>query len=106
VRNKSGRERACGLTRTVVEDVDFDEDAQAMVVAMRPVAMARSCRGMCGRRSPGYDLGLGRMAGVGSRHHTRHDTTTFGVKHHEQSVRALRAASAMARANTTIDGRK
>jgi transposase len=60
VRNKSVWERACGLTRTVVEEVDFDDDADAIVVAVRPVARARSRCGLCGGRSPGYDLGDGR----------------------------------------------
>ena len=60
MRNKSVWERACGLTRTVVEGVDFDEYAQAIVVSVRPVARARSRCGRCGRRSPGYDRGEGR----------------------------------------------
>jgi len=60
VRNKSVWQRACGLTRTVVEGVDFDELAQAIVVSVRPVAKARSRCGRCGRRSPGYDHGEGR----------------------------------------------
>jgi len=60
VRNKSVWERACGLTRTIVESVDFDEGAAAVVVAVRPVAKARGRCGRCGQRSPGYDLGEGR----------------------------------------------
>src|SRR5207245_1510306 len=60
VRNKSVWGRACGLTRTVVEGVDFDEHAQAIVVSVRPTAKARSRCGRCGRRSPGYDHGEGR----------------------------------------------
>ena len=60
MRNKSVWERACGLTRTVVEAVDFDDDAQAIVVSVRPVAKARGRCGSCGRRSPRYDLGDGR----------------------------------------------
>jgi transposase len=60
VRNKSVWERACGLTRTVVEGVDFDEAADAIVLSVRPVASARGRCGLCGRRSPGYDLGDGR----------------------------------------------
>jgi transposase len=60
VRNKSVWERACGLSRTVVEEVDFDDDAGAIVVSVRPVANARSRCGHCCRRSPGYDLGDGR----------------------------------------------
>ena len=60
MRNKSVWERACGLTRTVIEGVDFDDDADAIIVSVRPVARARGRCGACGRRSPGYDLGDGR----------------------------------------------
>jgi transposase len=60
VRNRSVWERACGLTRTVVEGVAFDEVAQAVVVSVRPAVKARGRCGRCGRRSPGYDRGEGR----------------------------------------------
>ena len=60
MRNKSVWERACGLTRTVVESVAFDEAADAIVVLVRPNARARGRCGVCGRRSPRYDLGDGR----------------------------------------------
>ncbi len=60
MRNKRVWERACGLTRTVVEDVDFDDAARAVVVSVRPVAKARERCGRCGRRSPRYDHGEGR----------------------------------------------
>jgi transposase len=60
VRNKSVWERACGLTRTVVEGVDFDEVADAVVVRVRPAARVRGRCGRCGRRAPGYDVGEGR----------------------------------------------
>ena len=53
-------ERACGLVRTVVEGVRFDEAGEAIVVSVRPDARARSRCGQCGRRSPGYDSGDGR----------------------------------------------
>ena len=36
MRNKSVWERACGLTETVVEDVEFDDLAEAIVVSVRP----------------------------------------------------------------------
>ncbi len=55
MRNKSVWERACGLTRTIVEGVAFDEDADAIVVSVRPVARQRNRCGHCRRRSPGYD---------------------------------------------------
>jgi len=60
VQNRSVWERACGLTCTVVERVEFDDVAQAVVVSARPVARARNRCGRCGRRSPGYDRGEGR----------------------------------------------
>jgi transposase len=60
VRKTSVWERACGLTATIVERVDFDEDAQAIVVSVRPRAKARGRCGRCGRRAPGYDRGEGR----------------------------------------------
>jgi transposase len=60
VRNKSVWERACGLSRTIVEGVDFDEHASSVVVSVRPAARARDRCGRCGRRSPRYDLGEGR----------------------------------------------
>ena len=53
-------ERACGLIRTVVEGVRFDDKADAIIVSVRPDARARSRCGRCGRRSPGYDRGDGR----------------------------------------------
>ena len=53
-------QRACGLTRTVVEGVRFDNTADAIVVSVRPDARARGRCGRCGRRSPGYDQGGGR----------------------------------------------
>ena len=60
MRQSSVWERACGLTRTVVEGVEFDDTAGAVVVSARPNARARQRCGRCGRRSPGYDRGEGR----------------------------------------------
>jgi len=60
VRNTRVWERACGLERTVVEDVGFDDAAQAVVVSVRPNAKARGRCGRCSRRSPRYDHGEGR----------------------------------------------
>jgi transposase len=51
-----------GVEKTVVEDVEFDEDEQLLVAHVRPRARARArarC-GRCERRSPGYDAGEGR----------------------------------------------
>ena len=60
MRDKSVWQRACGLTRAVVEGVDFDEGGDSIVVSVRPTARARGRCGRCGRRSPGYDRGHGR----------------------------------------------
>jgi transposase len=51
-----------GVEKTVVEDIEFDEDAQLLVAHVRPRARARA-RGRCGqcqRRAPAYDRGEGR----------------------------------------------
>ena len=50
MRNRSVWERACGLTETVVEGVEFDDVADAIVVSVRPAARARGRCGQC--RSP------------------------------------------------------
>jgi transposase len=60
VRSTRVWERACGLTRTVVETVDFDDEIEAVVVHVRPNAKARGRCGRCGRRSPRFDRGEGR----------------------------------------------
>lgn len=49
-----------GAEKTVVERVEFDEDAELLVVHVRPAARQRGRCGICGRRSPGYDPGPGR----------------------------------------------
>lgn len=49
-----------GLENTVVEDVEFDEDAEVLVVHARPTASRRGRCGACNRRSPGFDQGAGR----------------------------------------------
>lgn len=49
-----------GVEKTVVEGVDFDEDAGVIVVSVRARRSARSRCGLCGRRSAGYDQGQGR----------------------------------------------
>ncbi len=49
-----------GLRRTVIEEVDFDEEAGALVVSLRPKARERDRCPHCRRRCPGYDWGEGR----------------------------------------------
>lgn len=46
--------------RTVIERIEFDEEADAVVAHVRPPRAARRRCGRCGRRSPGYDRGEGR----------------------------------------------
>jgi transposase len=46
--------------RTVIERVEFDEDADAVVAHVRPRRLRKRRCGRCGRRSPGYDQGEGR----------------------------------------------
>ena len=49
-----------GVEKTVVEGVEFDEDAQVLVAHVRPAARQRGRCGLCRRRSPGYDAWPGR----------------------------------------------
>jgi transposase len=52
--------RLLGVERAVVERVEFDEDADAIVVAVRPRKGAKRRCGVCGRRCGGFDQGQGR----------------------------------------------
>ncbi|MDT2007912.1 ISL3 family transposase [Rhodococcus opacus] len=49
-----------GVENTVVEAVEFDDELACVVVSVRPTARVGSRCGMCRRRSPGYDGGVGR----------------------------------------------
>lgn len=49
-----------GVEKTVIERVEFDEDADLLVAHVRPTKRQRGRCGVCGRRSPGYDAGPGR----------------------------------------------
>ena len=49
-----------GVEGTVIEGVEFDEDAQVVVAHVRPVSRQRGRCGVCRRRCPGYDGGSGR----------------------------------------------
>ncbi|AXG12551.1 ISL3 family transposase [Intrasporangium calvum] len=49
-----------GVDKTVIEQVEFDEDEQLLVAQVRPRSRARSRCGVCGRSCPGYDGGEGR----------------------------------------------
>ena len=59
MRNARLWQRVLGLVRTVVEGVEFDEDADAVVVSVRPLKGGRRRCGRCGRRAPWYDRGEG-----------------------------------------------
>ncbi len=48
------------VENTVVEDVEFDDQAQVLVVYVRPPRASRGRCGMCGSRSSWYDRGQGR----------------------------------------------
>jgi transposase len=52
--------RLLGVEQAVVERVEFDEDAEAIVVAVRPPKGVRRRCGRCGRRCSGFDRGEGR----------------------------------------------
>ena len=52
--------RLLGVEHTVVEAVCFDEQADSIVVSVRPARGRRRRCGICGRRSPGFDQGEGR----------------------------------------------
>ena len=53
--------RVLGVDRaTVIEDVDFDEESDTVVVHVRPRRATKRRCGRCGVRAPGYDQGEGR----------------------------------------------
>ena len=68
MRKKRVLKMAFGLENAVVEGVDFDEVAAALIVSVRPTAKARHRCGRCGRRSPRYDQGAATVAALGPGH--------------------------------------
>lgn len=52
--------RLLGVERAVIERVEYDQDAQAVVCHVRPVKAERDRCGICRRRCPRYDGGEGR----------------------------------------------
>ena len=53
--------RALGVDRaTVIESVEFDEEAESLVIHVRPRRPKKRRCGLCGRQAPGYDQGEGR----------------------------------------------
>ena len=49
-----------GVEKAVIESVEYDEDEQLLVAAVRPTRRRSSLCGQCQRRSPWYDRGEGR----------------------------------------------
>lgn len=49
-----------GVEKTVVEGIEFDEDARVVLARVRPVRAARGRCGVCRRRCPRYDAGRAR----------------------------------------------
>ncbi len=61
MRNASLWRVLLGVEQTVVEDVEFDEDEQVVVVSVRPAKGALRRCGWCESRSPWFDRGGGRI---------------------------------------------
>jgi len=49
-----------GVEKTVIESIEFDEDAGELVACVRPQRPARGRCGVCRQRAPWYDRGEGR----------------------------------------------
>lgn len=60
MRNASLWRALLGVENTVIEDIEFDEDAELVVAHVRPRRASRGRCGMCGVRAPWYDRGEGR----------------------------------------------
>ena len=60
VRNASLWRAVLGVENTVVEDVEFDDEAQVLVAHVRPRQASRARCGTCGSRASRYDQGEGR----------------------------------------------
>lgn len=58
--NKVWRRLLGVCDRTVIESVEFDEEADAVVAHVRPRSVRQARCGRCGRRGGGYDQGEGR----------------------------------------------
>ena len=60
MRNASLWRALLGVEKTIIESIEFDEDADVVVASVRPTRRAAGRCGRCGRRSPWYDQGEGR----------------------------------------------
>lgn len=59
MRNARLWQKVLGVSCTVIENVEFDEDVEAIVASVRPRKGARRRCGRCGRRGPWFDRGEG-----------------------------------------------
>jgi transposase len=60
VRNASLWRALLGVENTVIEDIEYDEEAEVVVAHVRPRRAGRGGCGACGVRAPWYDAGGGR----------------------------------------------
>jgi transposase len=60
VRNSRLWRMLLGVEKTVVEEIDFDDETAVLVASVRPTGSMRNRCGVCQRRSPRYDGGAGR----------------------------------------------
>jgi transposase len=60
VRNASLWRALLGVENTVIEDIEYDEEAEVVVAHVRPRRAGRGRCGVCGVRAPWYDAGGGR----------------------------------------------
>jgi transposase len=60
VRNASLWRALLGVENTVIEDIEFDEEAEVVVAHVRPVRASKGRCGGCGHRAVWYDRGEGR----------------------------------------------
>ena len=58
-KNKIWR-KLLGVEKVAIEELDFDEEQEALMVSVRPLGRGRRRCSVCGRRCAGYDQGSGR----------------------------------------------
>jgi transposase len=83
-----------GVEKTVVEDIEFDEDEQVLIACVRPSRRAAARCGRCQRRSPWYDRGEGRRRwralDLGTiQVHLEADSPRVNCREHGPTVRAV-----------------
>ena len=60
MRNASLWRALLGVEKTVIEDIEFDEEAEVVVAHVRPARASKGQCGSCGSRAAWYDRGEGR----------------------------------------------